>query len=41
LLASTDGKTSDDMSKPPTSRLCSVSQRGIVSLFRVKDEQSL
>ena len=40
MLASTDGR-SGDLSRAPTARLCSISQRGHVSLFRVKDEQSM
>ena len=41
MLASTDGKTSTSDFGGAVGRLCSVSQRGIVSLFRIKDEQSL
>ena len=43
MLASTDGKVSEsDMSDhQAVGRLCTISQKGIVSLFRVKDEQSL
>ena len=41
MLASTDGRSSDQIQQDGAGRLCTVSLKGIVSLFKVKDEQSL
>lgn len=43
MLASTDGKVSDSSMAEQAAEgmLCTISQKGSVSLFKVKDEQSL
>ena len=43
MLASTDGRKIADMmsSKGGEGRLCTISLKGVVSLFKVRDEQSL